>query len=379
MSAFDSIVAKRPRENAGAMSANRFDYQLDWGLRKLLLLEESGQPYTVIFDYHDDILVLDSDEDPNFIDFYQVKTNASASGWSTHQLTKVPKAADKKETETEPSLFDQPHDDVDEDGKYSKLAKLLIHSLDFQSEAREFFFVTNANFGGTLIDGSLNRENNVDLSQLKPKAKEDIIKKVKTELPDLDDSVFEHLHFIKNQISIDDHEKTVIGYLDEFLGNHLPKAKVIVRPVYETLMGEIRKRNNYETIPNSVDDLLKNKAFTKTQFHRFLKGLETIENTETKKAIINNYLTNYLPPTASSRRRSILKQLQSIREDTLIYDNHEFLRLYSTIDTLLDETAGEQNEWEWSQKVLARLKEEYSFTTVHSDDYLTCLILYEIS
>lgn len=50
MNAFDSIVAKKPRENAGAMAANRFSYQLDWGLNKLLELEGSNLPYTIIFD-----------------------------------------------------------------------------------------------------------------------------------------------------------------------------------------------------------------------------------------------------------------------------------------------------------------------------------------
>lgn len=80
MNAFDSIVAKKPLENAGAMAGNRFAYQLDWGLKRLLELEEEGKPYTVIFDYQDDILVLDSDEYPQYIDFYQVKTN-TAAGW----------------------------------------------------------------------------------------------------------------------------------------------------------------------------------------------------------------------------------------------------------------------------------------------------------
>lgn len=81
MNAFDSIVAKKPRENAGAMAGNRFAYQLDWGLKRLLELEEEGKPYTVIFDDQDDILVLDSDEYPQYIDFYQVKTNTVAAGW----------------------------------------------------------------------------------------------------------------------------------------------------------------------------------------------------------------------------------------------------------------------------------------------------------
>lgn len=361
------------------MAANRFAYQLDWGLSRLLELEESGKPYTVIFDYQDDILVLDSDENPLFIDFYQVKTNTAAEGWKKSQLTKVNKKK-TKETPAEPTLFDEGvEDEVEEDEKYSKIAKLLIHSLYFPTVARDYFFVTNANFGGTLIKGAkLSRAKEVDFADLIDKAREEIKRRVKEELQELDDSVFEHPHFIKNQMSIDDHEATVIGFLTNFINTHLPKAKLSVKPVYETLIGEIRKRNDYETELNSVEDLLKNKAFTKTQFHQFLKGLETYENYEAKRAAIQNVLGRYLPDNAAAKRRSILKKIDAIKENFLVYDNHEFLRLYKTIDLLLDETTGDYNEWEWAQEVLKQLKNDYKFTEIHSDDFLICLILYEM-
>ena len=378
MSAFDSIVARKPRENAGSLAANRFDYQLDWGLRKLLSLEESGQPYTIIFDYHDDILVLDSDESPNYIDFYQVKTNTSAEGWSKSTLLDMPKKKKEGEKTSQLEMFGDPEESDSYDEKYSKIAKLLIHSLDF-SDARNFFFVTNANFGKTLIQGKLNREKNVSFEDLIEDAKVRIKQRIKEELPDIKNEVFEHLYFIKNQMSVDDHEQTVIGYLNDFLDKHLPKAKVSVRPVYDTLMGEIRKRNRHEMIPNSVDDLLRNKAFTKAQFHQFLKGLETLESLDSKKNNMQGYLNKYLPETASAQRRSIIRQLQYIREETLVYDNHEFLRLYNAIAVLLEETASNDcNEWDWSQKVLERLRNEFGFTRTHDDDFLTCLILYEI-
>ena len=359
MNAFDSIVSKKPRENAGPMAANRFAYQLDWGLGRLLELEESGMPYTVIFDYQDDILVLDSDNDPQYIDFYQVKTNMAAGGWKKNQLTQANKKK-TKEKPSEPTLFDETdEDEVEEDEKYSKLAKLLIHSLDFPTEARDFFFVTNANFGGTLIKGAkLNKAKELDFGDLIDKAREEIKQRVREELPELDDGV--------------------IGFLTNFINEHLPKAKVSVKPVYETLIGEIRKRNDYETEPNSVEDLLKHKAFTKTQFHQFLKGLETYENYEAKRSAIQIVLGRFLPDNAASKRRSILKKIDAIKENFLVYDNHEFLRLYKTIDLLLDETAGDYNEWEWAQEVLKRLKIEYKFTETQSDDYLICLILYEM-
>ena len=379
MNAFDSIVAKKPRENAGSMAANRFAYQLDWGLKRLLELEEEGKPYTVIFDYQDDILVLDSDEDPQYIDFYQVKTNTAAGGWKKNQLTQVNKKK-TNEKSSEPTLFDEVDaDEVEEDEKYSKITKLLIHSLDFPTEARDFFFVTNANFGGTLIKGAkLNRAKELDFADLIEKARVEIKQRVKEELPEIDDGVFEYLHFIKNQMSIDDHEATVIGFLTNFINKHLPKAKVSVKPVYDTLIGEIRKRNDYETEPNSVKDLLKHKAFTKTQFHQFLKGLETFENYEVKRTAIQNVLGRYLPNNAAAKRRSILKNIDAIKENFLVYDNHEFLRLYKTIDLLFDETTGDYNEWKWAQEILTRLKCEYNFTEMHSDDFLICLILYEM-
>lgn len=378
MNAFDSLVAKKPRENAGALAANRFAYQLDWGLKKLLELEESNLPYTIIFDYQDDILVLDSDYDPNFIDFYQVKTNASAVGWSRAQLTRASSAKTKKEA-VQTDLFSEPIDDVEEEGKYSKIAKLLIHSLDFASNARDYFFVTNANFGKTLIKGrEYVRAKEVEFSHLTQEAQDDIRQRIKKELPNIDDSAFEHLHFIKNQMSIDDHEATIIGFLTDFLNRHMPKAKVAVRPVYDTLMGEIKKRNNYEALPNSVNDLVNNKAFTKTQFHKFLKGLETYENIEVKKSTIQGILLQFLPKNAAIRRRNILKQIDTIKEGFLIYDNHEFLRLYKTIDLLLDKVNGDYNEWECSQKILERLKEDDSFTMRYNEEYLTCLILYEM-
>ena len=61
-----------------------------------------------------------------------------------------------------------------------------------------------------------------------------------------------------------------------------------------------------------------------------------------------------------------------------MYDNHEFLRLYKTIELLLDKTAGNDNEWVWSQKVIGKLREDDSFAVRYNEDYLTCLILYEM-
>ncbi|GAG02404.1 unnamed protein product, partial [marine sediment metagenome] len=67
-------LIQEPRENAGSKSSNRFDYQKNWALCKLLELHLSGRDYILVLDFHEDILVLDSEVDPKEIEFYQIKT-----------------------------------------------------------------------------------------------------------------------------------------------------------------------------------------------------------------------------------------------------------------------------------------------------------------
>ena len=57
MNAIEEIAKTQPKENAGPPTSKRFEYQMNWGLSKLLELEESGEDYTIAFDYHDDIIV----------------------------------------------------------------------------------------------------------------------------------------------------------------------------------------------------------------------------------------------------------------------------------------------------------------------------------
>ena len=51
MNAIEEIAKTQPKENAGALTSKRFEYQMNWGLSKLLELEERGEDYTIAFDY----------------------------------------------------------------------------------------------------------------------------------------------------------------------------------------------------------------------------------------------------------------------------------------------------------------------------------------
>ena len=73
----DKLKTIKPRENAGSMASNRFDFQKNWAICKLIELSNLNEDFVLAFEFHEDIIVFDSSENPNFIDFYQIKTKNS--------------------------------------------------------------------------------------------------------------------------------------------------------------------------------------------------------------------------------------------------------------------------------------------------------------
>lgn len=374
MSAFESLVKERPSDVGGPIAENRLEYQLNWGLKKLLMLQESDKPYTIIFDLHDDILVLDSDTNPTCIDFYQVKTTSNGH-WTPSKLLIInEKKTEKKKTEIQLDLFEN---DIRHKPKYSKIGNLMRHSIIFD-EARNYYFVTNAGLSNDLIPKDQEDNEEILFKDLNPEIKRKFYERLKKEIKGLDEKALERLHFIKGQMAVHDYEETVIGIVSKFLKNHLRLANIPPEPIYECLIAEIRKRNKNEIKPGSVEELLKTKAFTKKDFEEFLTGVKNLKNFEGRKTRIQQVLLQFIPNKAA-KRRSILTELENVRVATLTYDNNDLYLLHNALMKTINKISGDDiNEWEWCNLIYDKLKDEYPNFMNHSEDYLKCLILYEI-
>lgn len=374
MSAFDSLVKERPRDVGGPTAENRLEYQLNWGLKKLLMLQESAEPYTIIFDLHDDILVLDSDTNPTCIDFYQVKTTSNGHWTPSKLLTIKEKKTEMPKKEVQLDLF---KDNPVSKPKYSKIGSLMRHSLIYD-EARDYYFVTNAGLSDELIPEYQDDKEEVLFKDLKPEMKRKFYERLKKELKDVDEKALERLHFIKGQMAVHDYEETVIGIVSKFLKNHLKLANMPPEPIYECLIAEIRKRNKNEIKPGSVEELLKTKAFTKKDFEEFLTGVKNLKNFEERKTRIQQVLLQFNPNEAV-KRRNIMRELENVRVATLTYDNNDLYLLHNALTKTIDNLSmGDKNEWQWCNLIYDKLIEEYPNFMNHSEDYLKCLILYEI-
>ncbi|MHC2088613.1 dsDNA nuclease domain-containing protein [Methylobacterium sp. CM6244] len=76
---------------ARAATGDRYDYQTMWGLALLFEQHSGTKDYAIVFEFHDDIALLDSSTNPEKIRFYQVKTKLTYGGWTLASLLSRPK------------------------------------------------------------------------------------------------------------------------------------------------------------------------------------------------------------------------------------------------------------------------------------------------
>lgn len=354
MSSIEKLARTKPVENAGSRTSNRFEYQMNWGLSKLLDLEESNEDYVMVFDYHDDIVVCNSDKDSDFIDFYQIKTRKTAR-WAKGDLT---------------SKLDE-DDSCNSINELSILAKLVSHTKVFQN-SRHLFFVTNSSLSANLYSRS---DNIVKFNEIKENIREQIKNKIREELGGVEDEAFEKIIFIQNQMSVDSYEQTVLGTLSQFLKNKF-NLVTDVNVVYETLIGEIRKRNNYEKEIENKEELIKYKAISHAEFSNYLTSLTIQKGFEELKTIIISSISDEVN---FFTKDSVTNNLNSIYRDLMDYENDELLNLSSEIRNAISITPVTEDTrglWDYTNNIFNKLMASYNNYKQHSEYYIKSLILY---
>ncbi|HBB8375235.1 TPA: DUF4297 domain-containing protein, partial [Escherichia coli] len=70
----ETLVSIPQSERGGEIAQRGFDYQTCWALSQMLEYELDEKNYVFIFEYHDDVLILDDEVSPTQLTFAQVKT-----------------------------------------------------------------------------------------------------------------------------------------------------------------------------------------------------------------------------------------------------------------------------------------------------------------
>ena len=261
------LITVPQTETAGSRSPARFAYQRNWALAELIEYHLKGKDYVFAFEFHDDILILDSEVNPSNLQFVQVKTKTTGQKWSIHQLTKPEKGKNGNPE------------------KLSIIGKLYENKKNFSGYNTQLRFITNAYFS------FINPAPITIASQLRKKDQDQIANTVQAQLGagvvDLNT-----LRLEQCSLSVDDHEKHIRGILHNFFeelfggGHNIP-----VSPWYQSISDEIKVKNNYASEQvKSYDDFIRNKCITKSKIEDFVKRVHRSHKNRDYWDVINPQL-----------------------------------------------------------------------------------------
>lgn len=363
MSTIDKIARIRPSENSGAMAANRFAYQVNWGLKKLLELESNDEDYIMVLDYHDDIVVCNSDKNKDYIDFYQIKTN-SVGNWNLKAICGKPKQK-KKDSKDEVEVVTN-----SSESNLSFVAKLILHTRKFE-DSRKLYFVTNSRLSNKIYGKG---DEFVEFEKLENDIQIKIKENVKEEIGDVDDEIFKKLVFVQNQMSVNDYENTMMGALARFLSDKY-KTFTDVSEVYYNIISMMNCKTKHESSNYTTDDLLKCKSISHTEFRNYLEEVAILP---TFKDITQKLLTEIKDDITFQERREFKKVFDEIQTVILNYENNEMQTLIPLIRTTMRSIDDIEVDclWDYTNLIYDKVVQNYDNYMNHSDIYLKAVILY---
>ena len=268
----NSLLTTRPRENAGSETDSRYNYQKDLALYMLIDLHQASGDYVMLFDYHDDIALLDQETAPQYIDFYQIKTKG-AGHWLMSDLT------------------------LSDGKKLSILGKLYQNKLSFDAHTRSLNFVTNAGLKLTLQTG----KDTAGSSEIRAAdLKDTVIKEVNEKLQlehGLDKApAFETLTAFKvSPLSLKDSARHCSGALNTLFEKLNPNYSGNTNLAYKKIFNEIKIRTDRTIDAHGMaglEELVAQKGISKREFGEILRIAGLYRNADQIWSDIHTALTS---------------------------------------------------------------------------------------
>lgn len=212
----EDLVEKPQRETAGPDVNLRFDYQKNWAFCQMLRRHMDNADYLVAFEFHDDVLFLSTNKNPNAAEFFQVKTSKSAK---PRKLT---------------DLINPPHKKPN-----SIIGKMFMNFSGVCAD-HDVTVILVSNTAFEFADKDLSAKD------LDPKYREKIIAKLKAEISTFTEAQMDKLHFIVTGVSIDAMQSYMQGeamelFRSEFGEDHGFNVHSWIR----LIQGEISRRSSY--------------------------------------------------------------------------------------------------------------------------------------
>lgn len=251
----DALISIPQSERGGEIAQRGFDYQSCWALSEMLGCELNGKDYVYIFEYHDDVLIIDSEDNPQSITFVQVKTREGQ--WTASSLYKLSAKAMAEK-------------------KVSIIGKLFLVQRSFSNYQTSLLFVTNAVFYFPKTGGKAS----FYASDLEEKERKNIQKEILKQLDITDEVDLSALKFSQSTLSLEDHTVHLTGKICDFLEQKYgADTPLRARAVMRLLTTECREKSKVKSTDIfNFADLVKKKGFSSKAFNTIINSLHTSDS-----------------------------------------------------------------------------------------------------
>lgn len=355
----DIILNIKPREESGSSTSGKYDYQKDLSLFLLLKKHESLDDYVFLFDFHEDLLILDSASEPLKIDFYQIKSKNSGQ-WTIRNFTKAEK------------------------DKLSIIGKLYNNKVNFEEHVNSLNFISNANYSfKDLKDGSKsNQREEITADLLDSKDLESIDSSI-TKEHSLTSSEFQTLGaFHVSILSNKDSGTHCVGELNRLINILNPENSINSELAYKQIINEISRKTR-TTISdksiNNLNDLIELKGISKSLFIEYLKqaGLYRSINDEWTEVKSSLEACNMGHLEIQKYKKSWVDMSARLLKDTNNIPLNNLKKEITSVIKREKENGGLTD----SMKLIEIIKHCHNFISsdIYDEYFIKCLIIYIIN
>ena len=251
-----TLAKSKPRETSGARTANRYDFQKDWSILRILQIHDSLDNYLIIYEHFDDIIQVDSASDPKNVSFFQIKTKDNNT-WTLNGLTKV-----------------------DNNKRKSPISLLIDHINTFDTGIKSLHFISNASFNLEFENKShccTRTKFNIDCLAISTRIK--ISEHIKSQTGiEMDDIIENITCFEVTPLSISGHRMHTIGQITEYVHDNLQCYDKNPLPLYQAIFDTIKSKTDCEIEHSNFEELCMNKGISKSQIASVFEKFRTTPN-----------------------------------------------------------------------------------------------------
>ena len=277
----NKFIECKPSNTSGAIAHAGFTYQVYWALDRAIDNYKTGYNYAIVFDYHEDVVLLNDDINPTKGQFFQVKTKDNGV-WKLGDLIN---GKGKKNGAKGPSI----------------LGKLHEHIVKFGNFVELIGFVSNAPIEIDLMDKSDSKRSlNFQLGEIDAKQQREFSEAMYDEISL---AVCGHclgckLTFERSVMGILSPETYLVGRISEFLEDEKSKRGIRadhLNPLifYRTVSEVALRRNKNKTVFSDFKSMIRGKSLTRNDFDKWIaEGIRSKSDYDLMEEVKNMLLPN---------------------------------------------------------------------------------------